>query len=107
VYINNGDRCPKCGSVVAIPGGGEDQGGTCLVATAAFASPHADEVWVLRAFRDRVLLPSAAGRRLVRHYYRISPTLAVRISRTPLRRALVRQALRPVVRVCRLLMRMG
>ncbi|MBD9699451.1 hypothetical protein IGS67_08105 [Flavimobilis sp. GY10621] len=47
----------------------------CFVATAAFGTYDCPEVWVLRRWRDTVLLTSPAGRRFVASYYATSPHL--------------------------------
>ena len=73
----------------------------CFVATAAFGTPLAAEVATLRAFRDRVLLPSPAGRRLVAAYDRWSPALARVIARDERLRAWARAGLWPCVALCR------
>lgn len=49
--------------------------GGCYVATAVYGSYDCPEVWVLRRWRDAVLLRSGPGRGLVRLYYAISPAL--------------------------------
>jgi hypothetical protein len=69
---------------------------SCVIATAAFGSPLSREVETLRRFRNRVLLTSAAGRMLVRVYYRLSPPLARVVGRQPALAAAVRAFLRPV-----------
>ncbi len=50
--------------------------GGCFIATAACGSEGHVDVLRLRAFRDRVLARSAAGRALVALYERVSPPLA-------------------------------
>jgi len=47
----------------------------CFVATAVYGSYEADEVLLLRAFRDRELAVSRLGRMLICLYYVVSPSL--------------------------------
>ncbi len=48
----------------------------CFVATAAYGTDTAEEMNILREFRDVVLLPSGLGAEFVSLYYEISPPIA-------------------------------
>lgn len=48
----------------------------CFIATAAYGSETAAELYTLRSFRDKVLMQSEMGRAFVDTYYRFSPPLA-------------------------------
>jgi uncharacterized repeat protein (TIGR02543 family) len=65
----------------------------CFIATAAYGSPTAEQLDVLRGFRDGVLLESGAGSQFVALYYRLSPPVAEFISENSFLRTLVRELL--------------
>jgi uncharacterized repeat protein (TIGR02543 family) len=65
----------------------------CFIATAAYGTPTAEQIDVLREFRDVVLLKSTVGSRFVVLYYQLSPPIADFIARSDLLRTLVRELL--------------
>jgi hypothetical protein len=69
----------------------------CFIATAAYGTGSEAKLDTLRAFRDGVLLKSAAGAALVDAYYRVSPPIADEVAQRPLAAAGVRAALWPLV----------
>jgi uncharacterized repeat protein (TIGR02543 family) len=74
----------------------------CFIATAAYGTPTAKQIDVLREFRDVVLLKSTVGSRFVALYYRLSPPVADFIAGRDLARILVRDLLvDPVVWIVR------
>ena len=78
-------------------GGGGGSSGFCFIATAAFGSPLAPQVQLLRDFRDRYLLTNGPGRLFTAAYYRISPPLADLVAESEVLRAIVRAMLIPVI----------
>jgi hypothetical protein len=67
--------------------------GGCFIATAAYGTPTAKQIDVLREFRDVVLLKSTAGSQFVALYYRLSPPVADFIAANELLTTLVRELL--------------
>lgn len=74
----------------------EYSGKQCFVTTAAYGDADHPVVDVLRQFRDRFLLPTGAGRTLVRYYYEAGPSLAAAIEDRPAACLLVRLLITPV-----------
>ncbi|MGC8755359.1 MAG: CFI-box-CTERM domain-containing protein [bacterium] len=84
---------------VYIPGPAQlaGQKGNCFIATAAYGSYDQFDVWVLRQFRNNVLLKNRAGVLFVKFYYWISPPIAHFIAQHAILRAVVRVMLKPLV----------
>ena len=69
----------------------------CFIATAAYGTPMAREIQILREFRDEYLLSNPMGQALVNFYYRFSPPIANLITDYPSLKPMVRAGLLPVV----------
>ena len=69
----------------------------CFIATAAYGTPMAEEIQILREFRDRYMLTNPVGKALVDFYYRVSPPIAEFITEHPGLKPIVRAALVPAV----------
>jgi hypothetical protein len=74
-------------------------GGGCFIATAAFGTPMAQEVQILREFRDTYLLTNRVGQVGVALYNRYSPPIADFLRHHAILRGAVRLVLRPVITV--------
>ena len=73
----------------------------CFIATAAYGTPMAADVDLLRRFRDGALLRSTLGQLFVGAYYALSPPLAGALTSDERLRAGARHALEPVVALAR------
>ncbi|NIR25854.1 MAG: hypothetical protein GWN77_02600, partial [Gammaproteobacteria bacterium] len=74
-------------------------GGFCFIATAAYGTPMAGEIQILREFRDEYLLTSPIGQAFVDFYYRVSPPIAEFITEHAILKPVVRAGLVPAVAV--------
>jgi len=93
-YSNEAGTAQSGGDISLEGGGG---GGGCFIATAAYGSPLAQEVWILRELRDTYLLKNICGKTIVFLYYKYSPALAHHISRHRMARKAIRIVLYPLV----------
>jgi hypothetical protein len=71
----------------------------CFIATAAYGTPMAEELGILRQFRDDYLLTNPVGEALVDVYYRVSPPIAAFITEHPGLKPVVRGGLAPAVAI--------
>lgn len=103
----NSWKCPECGTQNPVSRSIDVNTCTlkCFIATAAYGSPLAPEVAVLRRFRDTKLQMNSIGRVSILLYERLSPPLAEAISNRPIARLIVRRIfLAPAVWLVRLFM---
>jgi hypothetical protein len=69
----------------------------CFIATAAYGTPMAEEIGILREFRDEYLLINPIGAALVDFYYTVSPPIAQFITEHPSLKPVVRTGLLPAI----------
>ena len=81
--------CPTCRMQVQYSG--------CFIATAAYGTAMANELYVLRRFRDSELESNSLGRGVVDLYYATSPLIANIIARSERMRIFVRKWLNPLI----------
>jgi uncharacterized delta-60 repeat protein len=79
----------------------------CFIATAAFDSPLNPKVRILRDFRDRYLIPSRLGQRMVDFYYRHSPKIASLVAKHKALKLVVRLSLLPFIAFSYSMLRFG
>jgi hypothetical protein len=86
-----------------------DSGGSggCFIATAAYGSPLASQIKVLKRFRDHFLLTNGIGKRFVRFYNTYSPPMADFIKKHDNLRVMVRLGLIPLVGITWLALKIG
>ncbi len=86
------------GFLMALLGISLGEGGSpCFIATAAYGTPLAGEIDVLREVRDTYLLDNALGSAFVDSYYHVSPYIADAVASSPVLAAVVRGILVPVI----------
>lgn len=88
MFYGRYDKCKKCGAKLF---------GGCFIATAVYGTPLADEINVLRNWRDVSLMNNFFGRIFVKIYYTISPPIANFISKSEKLKKIVRAILKPFI----------
>ena len=71
--------------------------GRCFIASAAYGTPFAPEINVLRKWKDEGLTTNKSGRLFVKFYYNISPPVAKFISKSTFLKKGVRLILEPFI----------
>jgi hypothetical protein len=79
----------------------------CFVATAAYGSLMANDVELLRTFRDRMLKSNAIGELFVETYYTFGPPVAGIVGDSELLRATARGVLAPLIDAVRKIIPLG
>jgi hypothetical protein len=74
----------------------------CFIATAAYGTPFANDINVLRNWRDRFLMKSFIGKDFVEWYYTNSPPIAEYISNKNILKLLIRILFKPFILILRL-----
>lgn len=75
-------------------------GGTCLIATAAYGTPMAQELNTIRSLRNTYLLNNAAGQFVSNVYYRLSPGMVQVVESHPVLMNAAQIVLVPFIAVC-------
>lgn len=75
----------------------------CFIATAAFGTPLANEIDVLRIIRDKHIKRTQFGQEVVQTYYRISPPISNAVAKSPILRRIIRDSVRSVLYVLKAL----
>lgn len=70
----------------------------CFIATAAFETPLAKEVQILRFYRDFHLRKHYLGKKFILIYYHVSPYIARWIDRSPITRKIARLFIRLLIK---------
>ena len=97
IAIKNGSLADFSGILFIQPAKKPKSG--CFVATACYGDYNAEEVLVLREFRDNVLLNSLTGKAFVKFYYFVSPPMAKIIEKSTGLKTFIRNwFLSPIIR---------
>ncbi len=76
---------------------GEEEANNCFIATAAYGTPMASEVVLLKQFRNEYLLTNPIGKIFVNSYYKVSPQIADFVRKHPILKSAIRETLAPLI----------
>lgn len=97
VQVNGGNAPSASASLLGRPPdrteSKEKNKGNCFIATAAFGTPDAPAVTILREYREQILRPLSLGQLFIRQYERLSPPVASLIAKNRVLRFIVRKLL--------------
>lgn len=93
--VLSADPLKTCGQPSEVIGMLTDK--SCFISTAAFGSDMADQVQLLRKFRNEFLLTNSYGKAFVKTYYKLSPPIAHFIEHSEVLKAMTRTALYPFI----------
>lgn len=71
----------------------------CLIATVAFGTPLAQELYVLRSFRDNFMLRNWIGSLLAEIYYVLSPPIAKLFTKSSKLKSITRKLIKMLIRL--------
>jgi len=77
----------------------EKESPKCFIATAAYGTPFAQEINILREFRDKKLYNNLIGTAFVKFYYKVSPPIAKIIAKSEFLKKGTRFILKPIVKI--------
>lgn len=72
---------------------------SCFVATAAYGTPWADEIVLLRRWRDKKLQKSYSGKIFINFYYKFGPYLAKIIERNKIFKSITRFIIKQILNI--------
>ena len=87
----------EIGGIVNEPGRTRNDG--CFIATAAYGTPLAEEINILRNWRDHFLKKHFIGILFIKIYYSLSPPIANNISKSDIKKSVVKKIIGPFVKI--------
>ncbi|MBU1014206.1 MAG: hypothetical protein KKG99_14505 [Bacteroidetes bacterium] len=101
LYSHSGSNYSKSSATSTYSKSSGNSGG-CFIATAVYGTPYANEVIILKEFRDNWLLNFRFGKIFIKFYYLISPPIANKISKSKLLKTFTKITLIiPVIKIAK------